>query len=173
MKRLLNRLKSKLPDAIIDYWKNKGEKGQDNIILFLWTLFGNLAPLIIGILFLIFPISSEVGISDFYKDGQFYIYAVTLLAGASYWFYTFKVLNRGKNSLYLIISILLIALSSFLYAFLISGDLIGKLFIPVSSIILFIAGAYIFYQSIELTGEKIDVLEAQKRNVDSIMNSIN
>lgn len=172
MRRLFAWLKSIIPDAIIKFWNEKTEKEQDNIIIFLWTLFGNLAPLLIGLLFLIFPISSDIELSDFYKDGQFYIYAVTLLAGASYWFYTFKVLNFDRNSLYLIASVILIGLSSFLYAFLISGYLSGKFFIPISSILIFIVGAYIFFQSIELTGEKIDVLEAQKRNVNSIMNSI-
>ena len=77
------------------------EINKEKMLQFVWHLFGNLFPLILGLIIFALPEIKWLGGKAFIQDGQFYIYSVTLLASALYIFWSFKIENLDRLPSYL------------------------------------------------------------------------
>jgi len=145
---------------------------KETIIFCIVSLIGNLLPLLLSLLFYAANLDSWNGWKIFYGDGQFYLYSASLLTSSSYIFYTYKIKNTELISLLLLISGILILVSSILYAWKLSDSNNNLIFIKISSIILFIITLILYYYSNLLNNKKVDVLEAQKRGVQTILDEL-
>ena len=145
---------------------------KESLLQYLWILIGNIFPIMLGLLIFALPDISWKGWKIFVKDGQFYIYSVTLLTSAIYVFWTFKVQNLDKYALYLYFSIIIAGITSLFYAFFLAGTLTNYIFIRDTSILAFLITLHIFYKSIVMNSNKLDVHEAQKRNIQDIASQL-
>ncbi len=153
-------------------WNNLEDSYKENILQFIWILFGNLFPLILGLIIFTIPDIQWKGLNIFVKDGQFYIYSVSLISSATYVFWTFKVQNLDKFAQYAYASIIVGGLSSLFYAFFLVGTISNYNFIKYSSLTIFLFTLYLFYRSIIMNGMKLDVHEAQKKNIQNIASNL-
>jgi hypothetical protein len=140
------------------------------------TLFGNLLPIFIGILFDIgfekwswvdFP-STGNGFYTYYKDGQGYLYCASLLTSSAYIFYTFKEKNTDLNSMIFWISLLCIFVASVLYAIFLAGGLKNRLLLRNSSLLFFLISIFIYYFSNYVNNKRIDVNSIHRQQIDAI-----
>ncbi len=145
---------------------------KETIVFCIVTLIGNLLPLLLGLLYYSGNSEEWAGWNIFYRYGQFYLYSASLLTSSAYIFYTYKVKNTDLNSILLLISGLSIFIVSVLYGWKISNSINELVFIKYSSIIAFVITLILYYYSNLLNNKKIDVIGAQKKAVQDILNKL-
>ncbi|WP_157823635.1 hypothetical protein [Salegentibacter salarius] len=153
-------------------WQELEDSYKESLLQFIWILFGNIFPLLLGWLIFALPDIIWRGGDTFIKDGQFYIYSVSLISSATYVFWTFKVQNLDKFALLGYASVIVGGLASLFYALFLVGSVTNYQFIKYSSLIIFVLTLLLFYKSIIMNGTKLDVHEAQKRNIQSIASTL-
>lgn len=145
---------------------------QETLLFFLISLFGNLLPILLGLLYYWTGTPDWVGWKTFYADGQFYLYSAAFLTSSAYIFYTFKVRNTGLSSILFILTLFLIILVSVLYAWKLSDVNNDMKFIRNTSLGIFGIALIAYYYSNFLNNKKIDVIEAQKKGIQEILNQL-
>lgn len=136
------------------------------------TLFGNLLPLLLGLLFYAANINQWTGWDIFYGDGQFYLYSASLLTSSVYIFFTFKIRNTGLNSILFFISSFLLLIVSIFYAFKLADSNNNEPFLRYSSILVFITTIGIYYYSNLVNQKNVDVVQSQKEGVKKILDNL-
>ena len=145
---------------------------QETLIFCFVSLFGNLLPLLLGLLFYVANINQWEGWNIFFVDGQFYLYSASLLTSSAYIFYTYKIRNTDLNSILLLITGILILIGSLLYAWKLAKSNNNIVFVKYSSAILFAITLLLYYYSNLLNNRKIDVIASQKKGVEDILKKL-
>ena len=143
------------------------EVNKEKILQFIWHLFGNLFPLILGLIIFALPDIKWLGAKAFIQDGQFYIYSVTLLASALYIFWSFKIENLDRFALLSYGSVAIGGLTSLFYAFLLVGVINDYDTISSTSLIAFALSVFIYYKSIVINPQ-VDVQKIQRDKIQEI-----
>jgi hypothetical protein len=144
----------------------------ETIVFCIVSLLGNLLPLLLGLLFYTANLDSWTGWNIFYGDGQFYLYSASLLTSSAYIFYTYKVRNTDWNSILLLATGILILTVSIFYAWKLAESNNNLLFVRNSSVVVFIFTLVLYYYSNLLSNKKIDVIAAQKKGVQEILDKL-
>jgi uncharacterized membrane protein len=110
--------------------------------------FFNLLPLILGIVFSLFS-NGWKGWGEFYKNGEFFIYATAFLSSAFLIFYSYKKKIYDSNSYLGVICMLIIILLSAMYAIKASNLMrtINETFLEMTSWTSIFLSLYLFYRS--------------------------
>ncbi|SFW76123.1 hypothetical protein SAMN02927921_04072 [Sinomicrobium oceani] len=145
---------------------------QETFVFCLVSLCGNLLPILLSLLYYTANMNIWSGWEIFYNDGQFYLYSASLLTSTAYIFYTYKVRNTDSNSILLLITCFLVLIVSIFYAWKLAGSNNDLSFIRVSSIAVFILTILLYYYSNLLQNKKIDVIAAQKKGVQEILDKL-
>jgi hypothetical protein len=141
-------------------------------VFYVVSLFGNLLPILLGLLFYLANLDMWNGWNIFYGDGQFYLYSASLLTSSAYIFYTYKVRNTDLNSILFFISGIIILIVSIFYAWKLAESNNNIIFVRNSSIIIFSITLILYYYSNLLSNKKIDVIAAQKKGVQDILDQL-
>lgn len=144
----------------------------ETIVFCIVSLLGNLLPLLLGLLFYTANLDSWTGWKIFYVDGQFYLYSASLLTSSAYIFYTYKIRNTDLNSILLLITGILILTVSIFYAWKLAESNNNILFVRNSSVVVFLFTLFLYYYSNLLSNKKIDVIAAQKKGVQDILDQL-
>lgn len=147
-------------------------KHKEPLLFTIITLVGNLLPIVFSLFYFLANPNKWEGWKIFYNQGQFYLYTAGLLTSAAYIFYTFKVLNTDTNSILFFLSSGLILFSSVLYVMYLVGSNNNLNFLFYSSMPLFLVSIILYYVGNFTNNEKIDVLSAQKKQIDQILNQL-
>lgn len=145
---------------------------KETIVFCLVSLLGNLLPLLLGLLYYTANSDSWEGWDLFYGDGQFYLYSASLLTSSAYIFYTYKVRNADWTSIRLLITGVLILVVSIFYAWKLAESNNNVLFVRNSSVIVFVFTLMLYYSSNLMSNQKIDVVAAQKKGVQDILDQL-
>lgn len=145
---------------------------KETIVFCIVSLLGNLLPLLIGLLFYIPNFSNWQGWNIFYADGQFYLYSASLLTSSAYIFYTYKVKNTDTNSFLFFLSSLLVLIISIFYAWQLANLNNDIEVIRNTSMSVFAITLILYYYSNLLNNKKIDVVAAQKKGVQEILDKL-
>lgn len=146
------------------------EKHQDVVFYCLVTIAGNVLPLLLGMLF--YAANEWEGWNVFYRDGQFYLYSASMLAASAYIFFTHKVFNTDRISWFFMITAFLMLGVSALYGFILSNSNNNLVFVKWTSIAVFVITLIIYYYSNYFQNEKVDVIEARRRDIASITDNL-
>lgn len=144
----------------------------ETIVFCIINLLGNLLPLLLGLLFYAANLESWTGWNIFYGDGQFYLYSASLLTSSCYIFYTYKIRNTDWNSILLLISGILILIVSIFYAWKLANSNNNIDFVRNSSTLTFVFTLIIYYYSNLVSNKKVDVVAAQKKGVQEILDKL-
>lgn len=147
------------------------EINKEKMLQFVWHLFGNLFPLILGLIIFALPEIKWLGGKAFIQDGQFYIYSVTLLASALYIFWSFKIENLDRFAILSYSSLAVSFLTSLFYALLLVGVIKDYYTIRFTSIIAFVLSVFLYYKSI-IINPQVDVQKTQMDNIQDIANNL-
>lgn len=145
---------------------------KETTVFFLVSLFGNLLPLLLGLLYYTANKDELTGWNIFYDAGQFYLYSASLLTSSAYVYYTYKVRNTDWRSILLLVSGILILTVSVLYAWKLADSNNDVEFVKNSSMIVFTITIILYYHSNLLSNKKIDVIGAQKKGVQEILDKL-
>ena len=144
----------------------------ETIVFCTVSLLGNLLPLLLGLLYYAANLDSWTGWNIFYGDGQFYLYSASLLTSSAYIFYTYKVRNTDWNSILLLVTAILMLTVSIFYAWKLAGSNNNLLFVRNSSVVVFLSTLFLYYYSNLMSNKKIDVVAAQKKGVQEILDKL-
>lgn len=145
---------------------------KETIVFCVVNLVGNLLPLLLGLLYYTANLDKWTGWNIFYGDGQFYLYSASLLTSSAYIYYTYKIRNTDWNSMLLLLSGVLILAVSVFYAWKLADSNNNIKFIRNSSVVVFASTLLLYYYSNLLSNKKIDVIAAQKKGVQEILDKL-
>jgi hypothetical protein len=146
---------------------------KETIPFFLASLFGNLLPLIFGLLFYARGSHQWEGWFKFYGNGEFYIYNAGFLTAAGYLFFSFKEKNYDIFSILFYISSAIAIVDSLLYVFLISDKTPPDIsFLRWTSGVFFFSALVLFYIANYLNYKIINVLTAEREGINKIKNQL-
>ena len=146
---------------------------KDSIVRFGVTLAANLAPLWLGMAWVLWH-NTWIGLSQFYESGEFYIYSTALLGPAFLIFFDYKKKIYDRFSLLCLACLGLAVFSALFYTFLLVDKAHSGQAPSISSyFILGLTLVIYYYASLTDQAKRTpDVVGQEREGVDSIMNQL-
>lgn len=136
-----------------------------------FTLFFNLLPFWIGLLYII-SIGKWTDWSRFYANGEFYLYSVSLISSSYLIYHNNKIKATDLSSFFSIFSLFLIVIISILYALLSATPQINTFIKWVSIIAIFLAIPIFFHSQIISNRKSPNVGQTRIGEQETIMQGL-
>lgn len=129
---------------------------------------GNVLPFLLTVLF--YAVATKIQPDGIHhKDGQFYLYAASLLTSSAFIYFEFKRKVYDRYALLFGLCCSLLAVASVIYAFQLAGTEIESTTIFNSSLGIFAVSVMLFFFANLSTQAKVDVQEVDHENIDNVM----
>jgi hypothetical protein len=146
---------------------------KDAMVRYVVTLAANLAPLWLGMAYVIWH-SSWIGLSQFYESGEFYIYSAALLGPAFLVFFDYKKKIYDRFSLLSLVCMGVAGLSAVFYTFLLADKANPGAPPSFSSYAILVITLLIYYYAsyTDIAKRAPDVVGEERAAVEKIMDQL-